>query len=513
MIEGLDPNRPVPAPGSMGVDFEERVDFGRLRTYRLGRARRALDASDLGRAAAVRRQQHPLRQLDDDRRVVARQDDALLPAHPHRAARSCGTSARPPSTTGSTRRGCDRGLQRRPARPARRDLAGGRPLRERPRPRSTRCLNEAGVERMPLGSGLSSSRHSSSSCRSSAITVVDGQQTMHDAREIKSYDEILLLSTSAAMVDGAYQDIVEALKPGDPREPDRRARDQEALRARCRRRRVDQRGLGRTLQPAPAQLFAIGIIRPGEQAFFDIMSAFNGYRTCYYRTFIGRLRDAGATRRVQARREWIDASIDADPAGRHDRRRRARVAEGRRVRLLERDGSVRLAVRARSRTASARAAGDLAAELDRSSDARSKTGMVFALETYCPATDGYSAARIEEEIVVTSAGPKRHHALPGAGTVRHQPLRLREATAMMRDARPTTADARRETRIALYRLQYGCACSKSAPTICSCRTSSRARAISRSGRKRSPPASRPRCGATTGRSARIAATITRSRAA
>jgi Xaa-Pro aminopeptidase len=33
-----------------------------------------------------------------------------------------------------------------------------------------------------------------------------------------------------------------------------------------------------------------------------------------------------------------------------------------------------------------------------------KTGMVFALETYCPATDGYSAARIEEEVVVTDRG-------------------------------------------------------------------------------------------------------------
>ena len=33
-----------------------------------------------------------------------------------------------------------------------------------------------------------------------------------------------------------------------------------------------------------------------------------------------------------------------------------------------------------------------------------KEGMVFALETYCPATDGYSAARIEEEIVVTNKG-------------------------------------------------------------------------------------------------------------
>jgi Xaa-Pro aminopeptidase len=31
-------------------------------------------------------------------------------------------------------------------------------------------------------------------------------------------------------------------------------------------------------------------------------------------------------------------------------------------------------------------------------------GMVFALETYWPAKDGWSAARIEEEIVVTATG-------------------------------------------------------------------------------------------------------------
>ena len=30
--------------------------------------------------------------------------------------------------------------------------------------------------------------------------------------------------------------------------------------------------------------------------------------------------------------------------------------------------------------------------------------MVFAMETYCPAADGISAARIEEEVVVTDYG-------------------------------------------------------------------------------------------------------------
>src|ERR1700735_1226009 len=40
--------RPIGAPGHMGVDYEERVDFGRLRDYRLARATDALRATDCG---------------------------------------------------------------------------------------------------------------------------------------------------------------------------------------------------------------------------------------------------------------------------------------------------------------------------------------------------------------------------------------------------------------------------------------------------------------------------------
>ena len=35
-----------------------------------------------------------------------------------------------------------------------------------------------------------------------------------------------------------------------------------------------------------------------------------------------------------------------------------------------------------------------------------KAGMVFAVETFCPAKDGISAARIEEEVVLTPDGAK-----------------------------------------------------------------------------------------------------------
>jgi Xaa-Pro aminopeptidase len=39
---------PMAAPGHMGVDYEQRVEFGRLRDYRLGRAKESLEASGCG---------------------------------------------------------------------------------------------------------------------------------------------------------------------------------------------------------------------------------------------------------------------------------------------------------------------------------------------------------------------------------------------------------------------------------------------------------------------------------
>jgi Xaa-Pro dipeptidase len=40
--------RHLPVLGTMGVDFEERVDYRRLQRYRLARAHAALEKSDLG---------------------------------------------------------------------------------------------------------------------------------------------------------------------------------------------------------------------------------------------------------------------------------------------------------------------------------------------------------------------------------------------------------------------------------------------------------------------------------
>ncbi len=74
-------------------------------------------------------------------------------------------------------------------------------------------LTEAGVADAPLGIDIVEPPFLFELQRQ-GIRVVDAQQRMLDARVIKNQDEIMLLNQAAAMVDGVYQDIVDALKPG-----------------------------------------------------------------------------------------------------------------------------------------------------------------------------------------------------------------------------------------------------------------------------------------------------------
>ena len=178
--------------------------------------------------------------------------------------------------------------------------------------------------------------------------MVDGQQLMQRARVIKTEDEITLLNTACMMVDAAYDELYRAMKPGMTREPVRGPRVEGAVRPRLGARRGRQRDLGRALQPAPPRLRRPEL-RPGDPAYFDILHTYIGYRTCYYRTFaIGSASraqvDAYTRCRALPRRRDL-----ADPARRDDRRRGVGLAEGRGVRLPERGGRLRPAVRARHR--------------------------------------------------------------------------------------------------------------------------------------------------------------------
>src|SRR5258708_32632938 len=71
---------------------------------------------------------------------------------------------------------------------------------------------------------------------------------------------------------------------------------------------------GERCNPHPHN-FSDRIIRPGDQAFFDIIQSYNGYRTCYYRTFsVGSATAAQRAAYAQAR-EWMDAAIQGVKPG------------------------------------------------------------------------------------------------------------------------------------------------------------------------------------------------------
>ena len=227
-------------------------------------------------------------------------------------------------------------------------------------------LKEAGVAKMPVGVDIIEPPMMFE-LEKAGLKVKDGQQVMLEAREIKSADEIALLNRAAAMVDGAYDLIDEKLKPG-VRENDivalvnkflyhHGSDDVEAINAIS----------GERCNPHPHN-FTDRMMRPGDQAFFDILQAFMGYRTCYYRTFnVGRATPAQHDAYKKAR-EWLDKAIDLIRPGVTTDADLQRVAEGGGVRLPRRDVGVRPAIRPRSRLEPARAADHLARRLDGSPD-------------------------------------------------------------------------------------------------------------------------------------------------
>jgi Xaa-Pro aminopeptidase len=390
------------SPGSMTVDWEDRVDPNRLREYRLARARSALEGSDLG--ALLTFDHNNIRYLTSTHIGEWARDKmtrfALLTRGGEPHLWDFGSAAKhhrlycpwlPPENV----RGGMIGLRGAVAPQAGLFAGAAREIVE--------ILRAEGVADMPLGVDiLEPPLHAA--LIECGIEVRDGQQTMLDAREVKSRDEIMLLNSACAMVDGVYQMISEELKPGI-RENELVAKatkmlydlgsdDVEAINAVS----------GERCSPHP-HVFSDRLIRPGDQAYFDIIQSFVGYRTCYYRTFcVGRATDAQRDAYKKAR-EWIDASIELMRPGVTTDKVASVWPKAQEFGFesemecfgLQFGHGVGLGLHERpiiSRLNSL----DHPVEL--------KEGMVIALETYCPATDGFSAARIEEEVVVTADGPR-----------------------------------------------------------------------------------------------------------
>jgi Xaa-Pro dipeptidase len=386
---------------TMGVDWEQRVDFTRLRGERLQKAKEALEASQLG--ALLLFDPNNIRYVtsthigewarDKNARYVllcrggadpilwdfgsaAKHHKMYAPWLPEDSFRAGVTPMRGAMPV-------DTGVP---------DALGARIAHE---------LSERGLQGEPLGIDIPD-MVTLEALQRAGVHTTDGTQVMLAARKIKTVDEIALLDHAAGIVDAVYEQIYEQLRPG-VREHEIVANAQRLL-FELGSEQVEAINAvsGDRCNPHP-HVFSDRLLRPGDQAFFDIIHSFMGYRTCYYRTFnVGGVNQSQLDAYRQCR-EWLDAAIDlVRPGATTDRIASVwptagdlgfpdeescfglQFGHGLGVGLYESPMISRLH------------------SLEHPVEI--EEGMVFALETYCPATDGRSAARIEEEVLVTADG-------------------------------------------------------------------------------------------------------------
>ena len=390
----------IGAPGHMGVDYETRVDFDRLRNYRITRAKESLAASGCGSFLLF--DFYNIRYVTQTWVGGALGDKmtrySLLTRGGEPMLWDFGSAVRHHQLYSPW-------LEKENNRPGmlgmRGAVAPSAGLMERAVKEIKGLLEDAGVANEPVGVDIVEPAFLFE-MQKQGLKVVDAQQFMLDARVIKNSDEIMLLNQAAAMVDGVYQKIASKLMPGVRENQIVALANKMLYEMGSDQVEAVNAISGERCNPHPHN-FTDRIIRPGDQAFFDIIHSYNGYRTCYYRTFsVGSAtqpqRDA-----YKKAREWMDAAIESvkvgigtdDIAKVWPKAQDFGFANELAAFGLQFGHGLGLGLHERpiiSRLNSI----DNPVEI--------KAGMVFALETYCPASDGVSAARIEEEVVVTETG-------------------------------------------------------------------------------------------------------------
>jgi Xaa-Pro aminopeptidase len=385
--------------GLMGVDWEERVNFDRLRGERLARAKRELERSSLG--ALLCFDMNNIRYLTATHIGTWAMDKlvrfSLLPRGGEPTIWDFGSAARHHQLYCPWLDG--------------RSPAGISTLRGAMSPQSGRAedvakkirreLEKHGLHKEPVGVDVIE-LPVLFALQAEGITVVDGQQVMQQARLIKTQDEITLLNTACMMVDAAYDKLYRTMKPG--------MRENECVGLVAKvlydlgSEHVEGVNAisGERCSPHP-HVYTDRALRPGDPAYFDILHSYNGYRTCYYRTFVIGSASPAMVDAYKRCREYLDAAIDlikpgtttGDVVSLWPQAEEFGFPNEEAAFALQFGHGVGLSIWEKpifSRLVS----------IDHPEVI--EEGMVFALETFWPATDGWSAARIEEQLVVTKDG-------------------------------------------------------------------------------------------------------------
>ena len=386
--------------GLMGVDWEERVNFERLRSGRLMRIKRLLKESDVG--ALLCFDMNNIRYITATHIGTWAMDKlarfSLLPQDDEPIMWDFGSAARHHklycSWLGEERSRAGISTQRGAMSPES-GRAGDVAKKIRVELEARGLLHEPlGVDviELPVLFAL----------QAEGIKVVDGQQLMQKARLIKTQDEITLLSTACMMVDAAYEELYRNLRPGIRENEcvglvskvlyDLGSEHVEGVNAIS----------GERCSPHP-HVYTDRALRPGDPAYFDILHSYNGYRTCYYRTFVVGSASQAQVDAYKYCREILDRAIYAIKPGvttaeivsLWPRAEEFGFPDEEAAFALQYGHGVGLSIWEKpifSRLVS----------LDHPETI--EEGMVFALETFWPASDGWSAARIEEQLVVTKNG-------------------------------------------------------------------------------------------------------------
>ena len=393
--------------GPNAVDWEERVDLDRLRTQRLERLKASLDRSELG--ALLSFDFHNIRYMTSTHIGTWAMDKlirfALLPRGGEPVVWDFGSAARHHQLYNPW-------LDGRPDAPEQgRARAGISTLRGAFNPdagiadgvaaKIRRELEKYGLAGEPVGVDLVEVPVLKA-LEAAGLEVVDGQQVYLDARRIKTPDEITLLTTAATLVDAAYDELYRFLRPG--------VRENECVGLVAKvlydlgSEHVEGVNAisGERCSPHP-HVYSDRILRPGDPAFFDILHSYNGYRTCYYRCFAVGSASAAMRDAYVRCRDYMDEAIalvkpgatTADIVSVWPAAEEFGFPNEEAAFALQYGHGVGLSIWEKpifSRLVS----------LDHPEVL--EEGMLFALETYWPASDGWSAARIEEEVVVTADG-------------------------------------------------------------------------------------------------------------
>jgi Xaa-Pro aminopeptidase len=389
----------LPTHGTMAVDWEQRIDFDRLRRERLDRAKKLLKESSLGSLLCF--DMNNVRYLTSTHIGTWAQDKAnrytLLPQNDEPILWDFGSAAR------HHQRNCPwLGDRARPGISMLRGALTPETGRAEDVARKIRIeLEERGLHNEPVGIDIIEPPVLFALQRE-GLQVVDGQALMSEVRLIKTQDEIALLNTAAMMVDAAYDELYRAMKPGMRENQavglvskilyDMGSEYVEAVNAIS----------GERCNPHP-HVFSDRVLRPGDPVYYDILHSYMGYRTCYYRTFSIGYGSHAMVDAYKRCRDYLDAAIELVRPGRTTgeiaavwpRAQDFGFPNEEAAFALQYGHGIGLAIWERpviSRLVS----------LDHSEEI--KPGMVFALETFWPSSDGWSAARIEEEIVVTETG-------------------------------------------------------------------------------------------------------------